>query len=198
MRDVRTRTAWSLTIPALVLGETFGHAFVTRIFDPHSERHQLLARTAEDYLTYLYAAIAICFALALAALVRRAFASFHGRTGRTLPSWQLAGVPSVAFIAQEHLESLLHNGELNWLTFAEPTVLLGAVMQLPCGLLALWLVRTLIRAADELGQALSRCRAERRIRHRPALAICHGRQDDALRLLALVRGLGERAPPSFA
>ena len=38
----------------------FGHAFVVRIFDPNGERHALLARTAEDYLTYLYAAIAIC------------------------------------------------------------------------------------------------------------------------------------------
>ncbi len=158
MRYVRTRTVWSLTIPALILGETFGHAFVVRIFDPNGERHALLARAAEDYLTYLYAAIAICFTLALAALVRRAFASFHGRTARSLPSWQLAGIPPVAFIAQEHLESFFHNGELNWLTFAEPTVLLGAIMQLPCGLLALWLVRTLIRAADALGHALSHCR----------------------------------------
>jgi hypothetical protein len=198
MRYVRTRTVWTLTLPMLVLGETVGHGLVTRIFDPHGERHTLLARTTQNYLTYIYAAIAISFALALAALVRRAAASFQGRTGRTLPSWHLAGVPSVAFIAQEHLESFLHNGELNWLTFAEPTVLLGAVMQLPCGLLALWLVRTLIRAADDLGQALSRCRAERRVRDRPALAICHGRQDDPLRLLALVRGLAERAPPSFA
>jgi hypothetical protein len=198
MRYVRTRTVWSLTIPALILGETFGHAFVVRIFDPNGDRHALLARTAEDYLTYLYAAIAICFTLALAALVRRAFASFHGRTARSLPSWQLAGIPAVAFIAQEHLESFLHNGELNWLTFAEPTVLLGAVMQLPCGLLALWLVRTLIRAADGLGHALSHCRNERRLRNQPELVICHGRQDDPLRLLALTRGLAERAPPSFA
>jgi hypothetical protein len=182
----------------LVLGETAGHSLVARVFDPNGERHTLLARTAQGYLTYLYAAIAICFALALAALVRRAAASFQGRTGRALPSWQLAGVPSVAFIAQEHLESLVHNGELNWLTITEPMVMLGAVMQLPCGLLALWLVRTLIRAADELGQALSRCRAERRVRHRPALAICHGRQDEPLRLLALVRGLAERAPPLVA
>jgi hypothetical protein len=182
----------------LVLGETVGHGFVARIFDPHGERHTLLARTTQNYLTYLYAAIAISFALALAALARRAADSFHGRSARTLPSWPLAGVPSVAFIAQEHIESFLHNGELNWLTVAEPTVMLGAVMQLPCGLLALWLVRTLIRAADGLGQALSRSRAERRVRDRPALAICHGRQDDPLRLLALARGLAERAPPSFA
>ena len=71
-------------------------------------------------------------------------------------------------------------------------------MQLPCGLLALWLVRTLIRAADALGHALSHCRDKRRLGYQPELAICHGRQDDPLRLLALTRGLAERAPPSFA
>jgi hypothetical protein len=197
MRYMRARTVWTLTLPTLILGETVGHAFVARVFDPNGERHTLLARAAEGYLSYLEAAIAVCLAVALAALVRRTVASFQGRPAGTLPSWHLAAVPSAAFVAQEHLEGFLHKGELDWLTVAEPTVLLGALMQLPCGLLAVWLVRTLLRAADELGHALSR-RAERRVRHWPALDICHGRQDEPLRLLALVRGLAERAPPSFA
>jgi hypothetical protein len=70
-------------------------------------------------------------------------------------------------------------------------------MQLPGGLLAVWLVRTLLRAADDLGHALSR-RTERRAHDRPTPQLCRGRQDFPLRLLALVRGLAERAPPSFA
>jgi hypothetical protein len=163
------RTVWTLMLPLLILGETVGPQ----------------------------AAIAIFLALAATVLVRRAIASFQGRPARTLPSWHLAGVPSAALLAQEHLESFLHNGELNWLTVAEPTVLLGAAVQVPCGLLAVWLVRTLLRAADELGQALSRHTA-RRVYQRPALEIYRGRQDEPLRLLALVRGLAERAPPSFA
>jgi len=170
MRSVRTRTIWTLMLPTLILGETVG---------------------------YYWAAIAICLALAVAALVARAVASFQRRPAGTLPSWRLAAIPSAAFLAQEPLEGFLHKGDVDWFTLAEPTVLLGAVMQLPCGLLALWLVRTLLRAADELGHALSR-RAERRVGHRPVLEICHGRQDDPLRLLALARGLAERAPPSFA
>ena len=105
--------------------------------------------------------------------------------------------PSAAFLAQEHLESFAHNGEIGWLTSFEPAVVLGALAQLPFGMLALWLVRTLLRAADELGRALSR-RTEPRVRDRPALQLCQGRQDFPLRLLALVRGLAERAPPSLA
>jgi hypothetical protein len=181
----------------LILSETVGHAFVSRLFDPHDERHVLLARTAQDYLAYVYAAVAICLALAAAALVRRAVTSFQGNTARQLPSWHLAAVPSAAFLVQEHLESFFHNGEMGWLTTVEPAVLVGAVMQLPCGLLAVWFVRTLLRAADELGCALAR-RAERRIRARPAPQPCHGRQATSLRLLALARGLAERAPPSVA
>lgn len=193
MLEVRTRTLWTLTLPLLVLSETAGHAVVARLLDPHGERHML----AQDYLEYVQAAGAICLALAMAALVRTAVAAFRGRAARSLPSWHLAAVPSVAFLAQEHLESFVHNGEIDWLTGAEPAVVLGAVMQLPCGLLAVWLVRTLLLAADELGHALSR-RAERRVHHQPAPQLCRGRRDFPLRLLALVRGLAERAPPSFA
>jgi len=174
MQSVRARTVWTLTLPTLILGET-----------------------VRDHLTYLHVAIAICFALAVAALVRRAVASFEGRPAGTLPSWHLAAVPSAAFLAQEQLEACLHKGELDWLVVGDPTVLLGALMQLPCGLLAVWLVRALLRAADELGHALSR-RGERRVGQGPTLEICHGRQDGPVRLLALARGLAERAPPSFA
>jgi hypothetical protein len=190
---VKTRTLWTLTLPLLVLSETAGHTVVARVFDPHGERHIL----AQDYLEYVQAAGAICLALAAAVLVGRAVAAFRGRAAGSLPSWHLAAVPSVAFLAQEHLESFVHNGEIGWLTSFEPAVVLGAVMQLPCGLLAVWLVRTLLRAADELGHALSR-RTERRAHGRPAPQLCRGRQDFPLRLLALVRGLAERAPPSFA
>jgi len=193
MQNVRTRTLWTMTLPLLVLSETAGHAVVARLFDPSGERHLL----AQDYLEYVQAAGAICLALAVAALVRRAAAAFRGRAAGSLPSWHLAAVPSVAFLAQEHLESFAHNGEIGWLTSFEPAVVLGAVMQLPCGLLAVWLVRTLLRAADELGHALAR-RAEGRVHDRPAPPLCRGRQDFPLRLLALARGLAERAPPSFA
>jgi hypothetical protein len=193
MQNVRTRTLWTLTLPFLVLSETAGHAVAARLFDPHGERHLL----AQDYFEYVQAAGAICLALAAVAFVRRALAAFRGRAAGSLPSWHLVAVPSLAFLAQEHLESFAHNGEIGWLTGFEPAVVLGAAMQLPCGLLAVWLVRTLLRAADELGHALSR-RAERRVHAHPAPQLRRGRQDVPLCLLALVGGLAERAPPSFA
>jgi len=196
MMIVRTRAGWLLTLPLLVASETAGHAVVVRFLDPHGERHTLLARTTEDYLGYLYAAAVICLLLGVAVLARRAAASFRGHDPWPLPSWKLAGIPSVAFLAQEHLEAIFHNGG-DWLVISEPVVLLGAALQLPFGLLALWLVRALLRVADGLGYALAR-RAGRRARVRPAPQLVHGPQDGPLRLLGLARGLAERAPPSFA
>jgi hypothetical protein len=196
MMSVRTRLGWLLTLPLLVASETAGHAVVVRFLDPHGERHTLLARTTQDFLGYLYAAAVICLLLGVAVLARRAAASFRGHDPWPLPSWKLAGIPSVAFLAQEHLEAIFHNGG-DWLVISEPAVLLGAALQLPFGLLALWLVRALLRVADGLGYALAR-RAGRRARVRQAPQLVHGPQDGPLRLLGLARGLAERAPPSFA
>jgi hypothetical protein len=74
-------------------------------------------------------------------------------------------------------------------------VLFGAVLQLPFGLMAVWLVRTLLRAAEGLGFVLARQAA--RVRERAAQLV-HGPQVEPVRLLGLARGLAERAPPSFA
>jgi hypothetical protein len=195
---MKTRTVWSLTLPILLASETGGHTLVARVLDPHGERHALFAHAAQGYVVYVQAAVAICLALAGAALLRRAAASFRDHQARPLPSWRLALIPSVAFLAQEHLETFFHNGQVGWLTTVEPAVLIGAVLQLPCGLLAVWLVRALLKAADELGYALARRGEERRVRERPTPQLCRGRQNTPLRLLALARGLAERAPPSFA
>lgn len=194
---MRQRALWALTLPILLAGETAGHAIYARMIDPGSQRHMVLAQTAQDYLDYLCAAGVICVALGLAALGRRVLASFRGHNPHPLPSWHLAAIPSAAFVAQEYLEAFLHNGDTAWVVSGEPAVVLGAALQLPFGLLAVWLVRSLLRAADELGWLLSR-RSARELASRSALQRCRGPQDWPLSLLGLARGLAERAPPSFA
>jgi len=195
MPNVRSRTVWSLMVPMLVASETVGHALVARSLDPRGERHMLLARTTEDDLEFLYVAIVVCLVLGIAALARRVLASFRGLGARPLPTWRVAALPSVAFLAQEHVESFVHNGDAGWFVTTEPVVLFGAVLQLPFGLMAVWLVRALLRAAEGLGFVLAR--QAYRVRERAAQPV-HGPQVGQLRLLGLARGLAERAPPSFA
>ena len=90
---------------------------------------------------------------AMRGTVVRAGALWHHETVRTPFIW----IPATALLVQEHVERvLLDGGDLGSLLAAEPALLAGLVLQVPCGLIALWLVRALLRAADELGLALAR------------------------------------------
>lgn len=186
MRSVRARTVWSLTLLILIVSETAAHSLAHGLVGLEPSARHLLEHST----------LGIGLALVAAILARRAVLAFQVGTG-PLPSWRLAAVPSAAFLAQEHLERFFHDGELGWLATPEPAVVAGVLLQLPCGLFALWLVRSLLRVADELGYALASGTA-RRVEQAPALQTFGGTQAPPLRLHALARGLAERAPPAFA
>jgi hypothetical protein len=194
---MRARTVWLLSLPILLLSEAFGHALVARMLDSGGERHRLLLRATVDYLEYVHAALALLLVLVGAAFVRRALASFRRAGPRPLPGSRLAAVPPLVFLVQEHLERIAQNGDVAWLTAAEPAVLAGVALQIPCGLFALWLVRMLLRAADEIGCALARRSASRRRRSatsRSPLFV----DVSPLRLRVLASRHAGRAPPAFA
>jgi hypothetical protein len=196
---MRTRTVWLLTLPFLLLSETFGHTVVARTLDSGASHHRLVLHLSGGYLEYALAAIAVLLVLVSAILVRRALASSRAQGPRPLPSWKLAVLPSLAFLLQEQVERLVQGGGADWLTFAEPVVLAGLLPQLLCGLLALSLVRTLLRAADELGCALAR-RSARAARRRPARHLPRPVQASALPLPlpVLASRHAGRAPPALA
>jgi hypothetical protein len=181
---MKARPVWLLTLPILLLGETGGHALVARLLDRGDPRHSLLdAGTLAGALA----------ALSVAALVWRAATSAHTQS-RPLPSWRLAAVPMLAFLAQEHVERFVHEGD-GWLTAAEPVVIAGAALQLALGAAALWLARSLLRAADSLGLLLSRRSAPPRRRgHARAWPF----EAAPVRLPVLASRQAGRAPPAAA
>jgi hypothetical protein len=67
---------------------------------------------------------------------------------RTPLLWILSG----AVLAQEHVAQA---GDLGSLLTAEPALIAGLALQVPAGLIALWLVRALLRAAVGLAPARS-------------------------------------------
>jgi protein-S-isoprenylcysteine O-methyltransferase Ste14 len=95
---------------------------------------------------------------AAAILGRRALASFRAERKQPLPCWRLAALPALGFLFQEYAEQLGRDRRIQWLTALEPIVLTGVALQLLSGLLAIWLVRTLLRAAEQLGWTLARRR----------------------------------------
>jgi hypothetical protein len=149
---MKARPVWLLTLPILLLGETAGHVVFARILEPGDPRHRLFD---------LAAVVAVLAVLSLAALVARAATSL--RTQRQpLPSWRLAAIPAFAFLAQEHIERFVAEGDAGWLTATEPLVLAGVALQLAIGAATIWLARSLLRAADSLGLLLSRRSTRRR------------------------------------
>jgi hypothetical protein len=190
MGGMKTRVVWLLTVPVLLASETLGHMALTRSFDAGGPRHLLLDSGLAP------AALALLVVAAALALAGRALAAFREPGPQPLPSWRLAAVPSLAFLVQEHLERLAHDGEIGSLTAAEPVVFAGMLLQLPCGFLAVWLVRALLRVADRVGHALAR-RTSAGGGHPPAQPRpC--RQVVPLRLPILASLHAGRAPPSCA
>ena len=90
----------------------------------------------------------------------------------------------------------MYDGRFAALTALEPLVVIGVALQLGLGLLTIWLVRTLLWAAEELGCTLARrgprwARRAQRLRVRPFHA-------PEPRLPVLASQQAGRAPPAVA
>ena len=153
----------------------------------------MLSNVLEDFALPFVALVVL---LAAAILGRRVLASFRAEGPQPLPSWRLAALPALGFLFQEYAEQLVHDGRFAALTALEPLVLIGVALQLGLGLLAIWLVRTLLRAAEQLGCTLARrgprwARRTQRLRVRPFHA-------PEPRLPVLASQQAGRAPPAVA
>ena len=190
---MRARTFWFLTLPALFVAETAGHTLVAGAIDPRDPRHRVLSNVVED-LTVPFVAVVVLLAAAI--LGRRVLASFRAEGSQPLPSWRLAALPALGFLAQEYAEQLAHDGRFAALTALEPMVLIGVALQLGLGLPAIWLVRTLLRAAEQLGCSL----AARRPRWARPTQRLHVRpfHTPKPRLPVLASQQAGRAPPAVA
>ncbi len=144
----------------MTVGSLAAHVLAYRIVEPGAaQRAADLAATGHGYLAYAPAAVAGCVALLLAALAGHSVQAVRRRPPARVP-WQIALVPLLGFAVQEHLERLLAAGNASVLPIAEPTFLVGLVLQLPFALAALVLARLLLRTAERIGQALAQPRAQ--------------------------------------
>jgi hypothetical protein len=195
MTGMRQRAAWWLAVPILVVGEMAGHSLAYRIVAPDAAvRARLLERTGHAYLADLHPLVGVCLVLAAAAVVQRTLASFRGRPARRVPSWRFALLPALAFILQEYTERLAYNGHVVWGTIAEPAVAVGVFLQIPCGFVALVVVRVLLRAAHEAGRVIA-ARTTVRVPRPSMPLLSQAHRAERPSLVALARGVAERGPP---
>ena len=156
---MRRRLLWLLVAP-LALGASQGaHWLAYRLVAPDAhERAQLLAETGHAYLAAVPALAGVAGALVLAALAGRASVAARGSDSgshRQLAAWPFALVPVVAFVLQEHVERLAHEGAVPLHAYAERSFLVGLALQLPFGAAAYLLARLLLAAAAHAGRLLA-------------------------------------------
>ncbi len=130
--DVRRTLTWLVMLPFAAASVLLGHAIA----------YWALSMPADDLHGYLAHAPQVVFILATLALVGLALDS---RARRHSPA-PLASLATVAFVTQEHLERLIHTGQLPFL-LTTPVLWLGIALQLPLAFLVWFVAR---RLAEDL------------------------------------------------
>ena len=127
---MRRALAWVLTLVLAAAGTLMAHAIAyTLTGEPTGDVHAYFAHAPQLLL--------VLGTLSLSALA-------FTRGASAPPAWPFPFLAVGAFVAQEHLERLIHTGELPWL-LTQPAFLLGLSLQLPAALAAWTLARRLLR-----------------------------------------------------
>lgn len=187
--------AWLLAVPIAVAGMLAGHGAAWDVEVPDARaRAQELAATGHGYSLNLPLVLGLVSAVLIVALALRARAAFRGRPAIDAPSKAFALLPPLAFVLREVAERVVHSGDLTAGTLVDRTLLIGLLVQLPFGLVALLVARALCTIATAVGCALAGSVRDDGTRAQPIYAL--PLETDLPRLTALALGYGERGPPA--
>ncbi|MFO7572248.1 MAG: hypothetical protein R6W48_06565 [Gaiellaceae bacterium] len=165
--------AWLAVAPLIVAGMLVAHAAAYRITGtPGSSVHAYLEHTPQVVLVFAL------LAFALAGLGARLHAP---------PAWAFAAAGPLAFVVQEHVERLVHSGQIPWL-LTSTVFLLGLALQAPTALVAWLVARWLLGALAPAGSQA------RRFSYAPVLP---GVLLAKAFVPASIRGVPGRGPPQI-
>ncbi len=145
---MRARPATLIAAPSMIGGVLAAHALAYRWTVPAAERSHELRQTGHAWLAYLPLLLAVLAALLVVGVTRRVLAPGGGRPA----AWPFAVLPPLAFLLQENLERLLHDGSLQ--LAAGTPVLAGVLLAVPFGLAAYLVAGWLLEATDAVARAL--------------------------------------------
>ena len=192
---MKRRASFLISIPVAVGGSLLAHqvSYAMQSSDGVA-RARLLAETGHGYLARVPLLVGALVAVALGGLVREGVIRWKG-TGRTGLIWPIALIPPLAFLVQEHLERLLHDGRLPWHLTLQPAFLRGLALQVPFALLALGLATVIAGTARGVVDAIR----EPVRRAVPRSRLVRLRATPRQRALRTFLGSSEplRAPPTF-
>lgn len=139
----RRALTWTLTLPLVGASVLVGHALAYRLTGTAPD-------SMHDYLGHAPQVLALLAVVGLLGL------AIDQRAER-LATMPFAGLGVAVFAAQEHLERVAHSGDVPFL-LADRTFLLGLFLQVPVGLVSLWIARRLASALGGAWSALPRPR----------------------------------------
>jgi len=129
--DVRRRLlAWILVTPVAAAGVLVTHAVAYRLTGTHPG-------AVHEYLAHVPQAVFVLTSLALVGL------ALQERSLSRFSAWWVAPLAPVGFTVQEHVERLVHTGQLPFL-LGSPTFLLGLALQLPVALACVVVVQRVL------------------------------------------------------
>ena len=191
------RLAWLLCLGLMAVGGVVAHAVAYRLLTPEHGSHAGMNHPhGESVFPHLEVCLAVCGAIAVAAVAISLFDRVCAMRRLVAPVWVFALVPPLGFVLQEHLEHALVTSALPLTAFAEPTFAVGLALQIPFALAAFLLARSLLAFAVALVARLGTPPRVRLLAAEPSFWPVA--RIGTPRISALARGHGQRAPPLVA
>ena len=191
---MRRRLPWLLALSLMAAGSLAAHSLTYLVASARASEGgaEVSERTSSGRASYLVLLLGIVAATTLVAVVARLLLGRRCRRGELSPCLFFV-LPPLAFALQEFSERILRAEAVPFHAALEPRFLLGLLLQLPFGLLALLLARVLLRVVERIVRSLARPRAPRLL----ACVSWSPRQAFYLpRIPALALGYPERGPPA--
>jgi hypothetical protein len=193
---MRRHLPWLLALPVMAAGSLAAHSlsylFVSvRTAEGGGEASERASTGSAGYLVLFLGILAATASVAVGA---RLLLGRRRRRGVELSPWLFFVLPPLAFALQEFAERLLRAESFPFHAALEPRFLVGLLLQLPFGLLALLVARALLRVVERLAWALARTRAPRL---RAALPWSLREACGLPRIPALALGHPQRGPPTL-
>jgi hypothetical protein len=192
---MRRRLPWLVALPLMAAGSVAAHSLTYLVASARTGEHgaELSERTSSGHAGYLVLFLGVLAATALvAAAARLLVGRCKSRVSEPSP-WLFFVLPPLAFALQEVSERLLRTEAFPFDAALEPRLLIGLLLQLPFGLLALLAARLLLRAVERIVRLLARpatARLTALVSWRPSQLL------DLPRIPALALGYQQRGPPA--
>ncbi len=191
---MRRRLPWLVALPVMAAGSLAAHSLSylsvsARAAEGGAEASERASTGSAGYTLLLLGMLAATAVVAVSLLLVRG-----RRRGVEVSPWWFFVLPPLAFALQELAERLLRAEAFPFQAALEPRFLLGLLLQLPFGVLALLLARALLRVVERLVCALARVGTTRL---RAAVSWSLLEACDLPRIPALALGYPQRGPPAL-